>query len=216
MNPEELDLLGYVLLAASSLFVIIDPIATVPAFLAMTASDTPQQRIRMARVACTVCAVILLLFATGGKFIFRFFGITIPAFQIAGSIVLLLVALDMLRAQRSRVQETVEETDAGAAKEDIAITPLAVPMLAGPGAISTVILLHSKAADDLPRQIALMVCIVVVCGAGYLIFALSAHGAKWLNPIFLRLTTRIMGLLLAAIAIQFLLNALKELGLIKP
>jgi multiple antibiotic resistance protein len=79
-----------------------------------------------------------------------------------------------------------------------------------------VILLHSKAADDLPRQIALMVCIVVVCGAGYLIFALSAHGAKWLNPIFLRLTTRIMGLLLAAIAIQFLLNALKELGLIKP
>src|SRR5262245_18463014 len=115
---------------------------------------------------------------------------------MGGSIVLLLVALEMLRAQRSRVHETAEETDAGAAKEDIAITPLAVPMLAGPGAISTVILLHSRAAG-LAQHVALMVCSVVVSAASYLIFALSAHGAKWMNPIFLRLTTRIMGLLLA-------------------
>src|SRR5882762_677568 len=204
----------YTLLAIGSLFVIVDPIATVPAFLAMTPNDTPQQRIRMARVACIVSAVILLLFATTGKLIFNFFGITIPAFQIAGSIVLLLVALDMLRAQRSRVQETAEETDAGAAKEDIAITPLAVPMLAGPGAISTVILLHNKAVG-IAQHVALLVCIVVVCVACYLTFAVSAHGAKWLNPIFLRLTTRIMGLLLAAIAMQFLLNALAQLNLIK-
>src|SRR6266550_375407 len=90
----------YVLLASSSLFVIIDPIATVPAFLAMTPNDSPQDRIRMARMACVIAAIILLIFATTGKLIFNFFGITIPAFQIAGSIVLLLVALDMLRARR--------------------------------------------------------------------------------------------------------------------
>ena len=137
------------------------------------------------------------------------------AFQMAGSIVLLLIALDMLRAQRSRVQETPEETDAGALKTDIAITPLAVPMLAGPGAISTVILLHAKAAD-LPQQIALLVAIVVVCAASYIVFVISAHGARWLSPIALRLTTRIMGLLLAAVAMQFLVNALKELGLVHP
>ncbi|HYT60226.1 MAG TPA: MarC family protein [Haliangiales bacterium] len=204
----------YVLLATGSLFVIIDPIATVPAFLAMTPTDTPAQRIRMARVACTISAVILLVFATTGKRIFTFFGITIPAFQIAGSIVLLLVALDMLRARRSAVQETAEETDAGAAKEDIAVTPLAVPMLAGPGAITTAVLLHNRAAGNFTLQVALCVCIVGVCLASFLIFALSAHGAKWLNPIFLRLTSRIMGLLLAAIAMQFLINALTDLKLL--
>jgi len=213
MNLNHLDLAGYILFATSSLFVIIDPIATVPAFLAMTPTDTPGQRIRMARLACLVTAGLLLAFALGGKWIFQFLGITIPAFQMAGSIVLLLVALDMLRAQRSRVQETIEETDAGAAKDDIAITPLAVPMLAGPGAISTVVILHSRAAN-LTQQIALLLCIMVVCGASYLIFALSAHGAKWLNPIFLRLTTRIMGLLLAAIDMQFLINALTDLKLV--
>ena len=204
----------YVLLAASSLFVILDPIAIVPAFLAMTPNDSPQDRIRMARTACIISAIILLIFATTGKLIFNFLGITIPAFQLAGSIVLLLVALDMLRARRSAVQETTEETDAGAAKADIAMTPLAVPMLAGPGAITTAVLLHNRAAGNFTLQVALCVCIAGVCLASFLIFALSAHGAKWLNPIFLRLTSRLMGLLLAAIAMQFLIKALTDLKLV--
>ena len=205
-----MSLFEYTLLAISSLFLIVDPIATVPAFLAMTPNETPAQRIRMARLACLVMTGILVLFAFAGETIFKFLGITIPAFQIAGSIVLLLVALDMLKAQRSRVQETLEETTAGAEKDDIAITPLAVPMLAGPGAISTVFLLHSK-ARDWTQQLALLLCIAIVAAASYLVLALSAKGAKWLSPIALRLTTRIMGLLLAAIAVQFLLNALKGL-----
>ena len=204
----------YVLLAFSSLFVIIDPIATVPAFLAMTPNDSPGERIRMARVACVVAAIILLVFATLGNFIFKFFGITVPAVQFAGSIVLLLVALDMLRARRSAVQETSEETDAGTAKDDIAVTPLAVPMLAGPGAITTAVLLHNRAAGRFTLQAALCACILAVSLASYLIFALSAHGAKWLNPILLRLASRIMGLLLAAIAMQFFINALVDLKLI--
>src|SRR5205823_7813627 len=185
----------YTLLAIGSLFVIIDPIATVPAFLAMTHNDAPPQRIRTARVACVVATIILLIFATTGKLIFNFFGITIPAFQIAGSIVLLLVALDMLRARSSAVQETSEETDAGAAKEDIAVTPLAVPMLAGPGAITTAVLLHNR-AEGVTQQVALCVCIVGVCLASYLILSWSARGAQWLNPIAMHVTNRIMGLLL--------------------
>ena len=115
-------LIEYAILAFGSLFVIVDPVATVPAFLAMTPRDTPEQRIRMARLAALVMAVVLLVFAVAGKIIFKFLGITMPAFQIAASIVLLMVALDMLRAQRSRVQETSEETHAGAEKADIAIT----------------------------------------------------------------------------------------------
>jgi len=203
-------LLGYALLALSSLFVIIDPIATVPAFLAMTSHDTAEQRIRMARLASFVMAVVLLVFALAGELIFKLLGITMPAFQIAASIVLLVVALDMLRAQRSRVQETQEETSAGAEKTDIAITPLAIPMLAGPGAISTAIVLKHQ-ADTWPKTAALAGAIILVAFGSYLTFRFAAQGARWLNPIAMRIVTRVMGLLLAAVAIQFLINGVKTL-----
>jgi len=206
-----LSLPEYILLAASSLFVIVDPLATVPAFLAMTPTDTPEQRIRMARLACCVSAGVLLAFALAGKWIFKFLGITMPAFQLAASIVLLLVALDMLRARRSRVQETSEETAAGVEKTDIAVTPLAIPMLAGPGAISTAVLLQNQAAN-LGQRVALYFCIAGVCVASYLILRLSARGARWLSPIAMNITARIMGLPLAAVAIQFMLNALRQLN----
>jgi multiple antibiotic resistance protein len=199
----------YVLLATSSLFVIIDPLATIPAFLAMTPTDSPQQRIRMARLACAVSAGVLIGFAVAGQWIFKFLGITMPAFQMAASLVLLLVALDMLRAQRSRVHETSEETAAGIEKADIAVAPLAIPMLAGPGAISTAILLHNQAVSMTQRG-ALYGCILLVCLACYLILRLSAHGAQWLSPIAMNVTVRIMGLLLAAVAIQFMLNAIRQ------
>ncbi len=200
----------YTLLAISSLFVIVDPIAVVPSFLAMTSEDTPTQRIRMARLACVIMVVVLCAFAILGERILKFLGIDLPAFQIAGGIVLLLVALDMLRAQRSRVQETREETVAGTAKDDIAVTPLAVPMLAGPGAISTAILLHNK-AGTLANEVLLCVAILVVGVASYVILHFASHGARWLNPIVMRITTRIMGLLLAAVAVQFIVKALEAL-----
>ncbi len=200
----------YILLASSSLFVIIDPLATVPAFLAMTPTDTPAQRIRMAGLACWIAAGVLIGFAIGGTYIFKFLGITMPAFQLAASIVLLLVSLDMLRAQRSRVQETIEETAAGIEKTDIAVAPLAIPMLAGPGAISTAILLHHQ-ATDFAQELALYGSILTVCLASYLILRLSARGAQWLSPIAMNITVRIMGLLLAAVAIQFMLNAVKQI-----
>ncbi|HWC58583.1 MAG TPA: NAAT family transporter [Verrucomicrobiae bacterium] len=211
MNP----LLEYVLFAFSSLFIIVDPLATIPAFISMTSEDSVKERQRMARLACTAMAVVLIIFAVAGRWIFKFLSITMPAFQVAASLVLMLVALDMLRAQRSRVHETREETAEGANKTDIAITPLAVPMLAGPGAISTVIVLQSKAADVL-QHAALFGCIVAVSIVSYLILRVAARGAGWLSPIALRITTRIMGLLLAAVAIQFLLNALQLLGILLP
>jgi multiple antibiotic resistance protein len=212
-----LNLPEYILLAASSLFVIVDPLATVPAFLAMTPNDTTEQRTRMARLACCVAAGVLLLFSIAGTLVFKVMGITMPAFQIAASIVLLLVALDMLRAQRSRVQETHEETRAGTEKTDIAVTPLAIPMLSGPGAISTTIVLQNE-AKNLAEHVALYGCIAVVMLASYLILRVAARGAKWLNPIVMSIAIRIMGLLLAAVAIQFMLNAIKvfRLDLISP
>ena len=209
-----MSLIEYTFLAISSLFVIVDPIAVVPTFLAMTPEETPRERIRMARIACIVMVGVLFAFALLGKRILQFLGIDLPAFQIAGGIVLLLIALDMLRAQRSRVQETREETAAGTAKDDIAVTPLAIPMLAGPGAISTAILLHNR-ASGFAQQISLCVAILLVAAITYLIFHFSAHGARWLNPIVMRITTRIMGLLLAAVAIQFIITALVTLEIVR-
>jgi multiple antibiotic resistance protein len=209
MNP----LLEYIIFAFSSLFVIVDPLATIPAFISMTPEESVRDRQRMARLACIMMAVVLIVFAAAGKWIFKFLSITMPAFQIAASVVLMLVALDMLRAQRSRVQETPQETAEGANKTDIAVTPLAVPMLAGPGAISTVIVLQAKAAD-LIQHTALFGCIIAVSIVSYLILRFAASGAKRLSPIALRITARIMGLLLAAVAIQFLLKALQDLGII--
>jgi multiple antibiotic resistance protein len=209
MSPTNHSLGEFVLLAASSLFVIMDPIALVPAFLAMTPTDSPKERARMASLACWVSAGILLFFTLAGERLFRLFGITLASFKIAGSIVLMLIALDMLKARRSRVKETNEEKDAGTAKDDIAITPLAVPMLAGPGAISTAILLRTQAQDWM-QEVALLLCIPVVCFFSYLVLRLAAHGVGWINPIAMRITERLMGLLLVAIAIQFTLDALAQ------
>lgn len=201
-------LIEYSLLAASSLFVIVDPFAVIPSFIAMTPHDSPAERTRMAKIACYVVAGVLLVFGFAGKWIFQFLGITMPAFQIAASIMLLLVALDMLRAQRSRVRETSEETMAGTEKTDIAVTPLAIPMLSGPGAISTVVLLQAE-ATTVWHSVVLCGCVLLVALASYWILRMAAHGTRWLNPIALHIGTRIMGLLLAAIAVQFMLNALK-------
>ena len=119
----------------------------------------------------------------------------------------------MLRAQRSRVKETREETAAGVEKTDIAVTPLAIPMLAGPGAISTAILLQNQ-AGSVAQRAALYVVIVGVSLASFLILRISARSARWFSPIAMSITVRIMGLLLASVAIQFMINGLHELKLI--
>src|SRR5882762_3428896 len=201
----------YSLLAFSSLFVIVDPIAVVPAFITMTPNDRPDAQLRMARLACSVAGGVLILFALTGKWIFKTLGITLPAFQIAGSILLLRIALDMLYARRSPAQETDEEVEAGAAEDDIAITPLGVPMLAGPGAISTALILMGQ-ARGVEQHIALFVCIALVCALTYLIFHIAVRGARRLSPLALKLATRLMGLLLAAVSVQFTINALKQMG----
>ena len=197
----------YTLLALSSMMVIVDPIAAVPTFLAITPTDTAQQRVRMARTACLTAAFVLAGFGLAGQFVFQILGITMPAFQIAGGIILLMVALDMLRARKSETRETPAETEEGAHKADIAITPLAIPLLAGPGACSTVLLLQHQ-ADNTPKQLALYGSIVLVCLASFIVFWFAAKQAKYLSPIAMRITTRLMGLLLAAIAVQFVLSGL--------
>lgn len=201
-------MLEYAFLTFGSLFAIVDPFAAIPTFLAMTEKDTPSQRRRMARTACLTCGGVMMAFAVLGPSIFKLFGITLAAFQLAGGLVLLLSALDMLRAQKSALRETPEEMEEGRGKDDIAITPLAVPMLAGPGAITTSIVLASK-ADTLAHKGIFFFCIAAVAMISYYTLTLAADGASRISSTLMNIITRLMGLLLAAIGVQFILSALK-------
>ena len=201
---------AYSVLALSSLFVILDPVAVVPAFIAMTPQDPPAVKLRMARLACCVACGVLMLFTAAGRVIFSVMGITLPAFQIAGSLLLLRIALDMLYGKRSPAKETDEEVAAGAAKDDIAITPLGVPMLAGPGSISTALILRNQ-AEGISQVTALFAAIALVCLCSYGVLWLAVRGAHYLSPLALKLVARLFGLLLAAVAVQFIINAIEQL-----
>jgi len=203
------DELNLALLSWISLFVIVDPIGLIPSFLAMTEGHSTQEKIQTAKRACIAAFMILLLFFLFGQGVFRVFSITFPAFEIAGGLLLMVVALDMLQARRTGVKESREEQDAGRGKEDIAITPVAIPMLAGPGAITTAILLSRKATSLIDRVI-LIGDLLLVCAITFLIRRYAVASAKALNVIALRTTTRIMGLILAAIAVQFILDGIGE------
>ncbi|GIV04245.1 MAG: UPF0056 inner membrane protein [Candidatus Binatia bacterium] len=203
--------LEYTTLAFTTLFVIVDPIAVVPAFLAMTPEQSEEARLRTARVACGVAGGVLAVFTLLGEGIFRYLRVSPGAFQIAGSILLLRIALDMLHGQRSASQETNEEVLAGAAKDDIAVSPLAVPMLAGPGAISTALILFHQ-AETVVQRVTLFFVIAVVALLSYAILALAVHGIHRVSPLALKLLNRLMGLLLAAIAVQFALDGLAQVG----
>lgn len=206
-------LVEYILLSFSTLFVIVDPIASVPIFLGMTPYNTRQERIRMARLACLVAAGVLLTFSMAGSYIFKLLGIGMPAFQIAGSLVLLKVAWDMVQGKQTPVIRSPEEASLGQEKNDIAVTPLAIPMLSGPAAITTVIMLRDN-ADLWTKQIALYGVIVGVCLASFIILRLAADGAQRIGPIAMKIITRIMGLLLMAIGVEFIISALERLAVI--
>ncbi len=203
----------FTLLAISSLFVIVNPIAAVPAFVTMTPDDSKESRVRMARLSCFAAAGVTVLFVFAGPIFFDLLGITLPAFQISGSLILMLMAIDMIHARRSRVNETQSETDAGAEKDDIAITPLAVPMLAGPGVISTTMILLNQAVTPIHTGV-LVACIIIVFFASYLLLRLAVDGVAYISPLAMKIATRLMGVLLAAIAVQFGINGLKELGIV--
>jgi multiple antibiotic resistance protein len=201
--------------AISAVFFIVDPFAATPAFLAMTAGYEHVRRKQMARRAAVTCLVILSVFATAGKYLFRIFGITLPAFKFAGGLLLLLVALDMLQARRSRTRETPEEQSGAAEIDDVGIIPMGIPMLAGPGSISTVMVLVGQA----PRwrdAIPVLVGIILTSFVCYVVLASADRVEAVLGEIGIRIVTRLMGLMLTAIAFQFFVSALVDLRVIGP
>ncbi len=199
--------LDFAILSFTSLFVIVDPVGLIPAFLVMTQKNTNQERVRMAQLASLITFGILILSFLFGQRLLTVFGITLPAFEIAGGLVLLLVALDMLQARRTAIKETQEEKAEGITKDDVAVTPLAIPMLAGPGAITAVILLANR-TETFAHSMILATAIILVSALTFLILRIVATRAKMISGIALKITGRLMGLILAAIAVQFILNGI--------
>ena len=204
----------FALVAFSSIFFLVDPFAAIPPFLAMTSRADPVARRRMAARASWTCFVVLTLFAISGSFIFRLFGITLAAFEMAGGLILLLIGLDMMQARRS-TQESTSETEEGSHKEDIGITPLGVPLLAGPGAISTVMVLMG-ASPTWQHAVPIFVAIAFTAFASYLILSSANQVRKRMGETGIRIMMRIMGLMLTAIAVQFVVNGLTRLNVISP
>lgn len=198
-----------------AVFFIVDPFAATPAFLGMTAGYTHARRKQMAKRAAVTCLALLGIFGTVGKYVFRLFGITLPAFKFAGGLLLLLVALDMLQARLSRTRETPEEQSNACEIEDVGIIPMGIPMLAGPGSISTVMVLVGQASswrDALP----VLVAIVLTSAVCYLVLASADRVEAVLGQTGIRIVTRLMGLMLTAIAFQFFVSALVDMRVIAP
>jgi multiple antibiotic resistance protein len=198
----------FALVTFTSVLFIVDPIAVIPTYLVITQGETTAERAVTARRACIAAAVILVAFALGGTLIFQLFGITLEAFRIAGGLILWVVAMDMLHGQRL-TQESSPEIAEGQLKEDVAVTPLAMPMLAGPGAISTIIVLAGQ-ARTIPEKALLHISIVVTMVLSWIVLRAGERLAMRMGQTGIRVMTRIMGLLLAAIAVQFVITGARD------
>jgi multiple antibiotic resistance protein len=201
----------FLLLAFSSIFVIVDPIACIPTFLALTADDELAHRRHMAKRASWTCFLVLSGFALGGTLIFKMFGITLPAFRIAGGLIMILIGLDMVQARRSQTKETVSETEQAMEKEDVGIVPLGVPMLAGPGSISTVMALMAQSANW-QHSVVIILVVALTSIVSYWILSAADRVGRRMGDAGIRILTRFMGLLLMAIAVQFILSGLTAAG----
>lgn len=203
----------FLLVTFTSTLFVVDPLGVVPSYLVMTAADSAAKRRQMAFRAAVISTATLMAFASTGGAVLALFGVGLSAFRIAGGVILFLVAFDMLRAQRP-TQERPDEVQEGVAKEDIAVTPLAIPMLAGPAAMCTVTMLMNLAETPL-RVCALYAVILAVGLISYAALRLAEPLHHLLGRTGIHVISRILGLVVLAIGVQLVLDGLADVGLIK-
>ena len=184
---------------------IINPLAAAPTFLAITEGDSAERRREQARKGCLYMVAILVSFLIGGTFIMNFFGISIPGLRIAGGILLTGIGMDMLSSRQPRTKDTDEEREAARKKVDISFSPLAMPMLSGPGSIA-VTLGFTSLATDWVDYFAIIAGIISVALLTYLVLRLSGKLAKFIGPVGVNAMTKIMGFLIMSIGVQFVVN----------
>jgi multiple antibiotic resistance protein len=195
---------------AAALFAILNPFGNTAIFLSVTADRSSAERQRIALMAAAAVLVTLLAAAAVGEEILALFGISIGAFRVAGGVIVLLIGLSMLRARPSEVHHSAEEEAAGQQKDNPAIFPLAIPVIAGPGAIATVIL-YAQRAEGIGGALMIGVVIVLMCGVLLLALCAADRLSSVLGPTGMNVLTRLMGMILAAIAVEMMAGGLGEL-----
>jgi multiple antibiotic resistance protein len=202
-------IVSYALLCFGSLFSIVDPFAAVPIFLGLVGDQPKEEQARTALRAALTTFCVLTAFGLAGGFIFHFFGITLPAFKIAGGILLFGVGLEMMRAKRSETRATADEEREAGQKEDVGLIPLGLPLLSGPGAIATVMVLVGK-ASSMNERISVYAAILAVSLIAFLVLRSAGMMSRVLGKTGMNVIGRIMGLILAAVAMQFILDGIHD------
>jgi len=205
--------LGFAVSAFAAVFAIVNPIGNIPFFFAVTEGYTQEQKHRVAIKVALVCAGVLFVFAVFGQWIFSIYGITIPSFKIAGGLLLFTIAFSMLQGQRSKTKLTDEEKEDALQKESVGIVPLGIPMFAGPGSITTVMILvsdSSSSSDAAFELMAIAVAVLLTVIISYLTLTYSDRIFNLMGRTGAMAFSRIMGLLLAAVAVNFVLSGIAQ------
>ncbi len=201
--------LGFFAAVAASVFAIVDPLGALPFFVALTHGLDEADREVVLRRASAVVAILLGVFAIFGRFLFAAFGFTLAAFEIAGGALLFVVAYEMLNGETGRTRLTpADREEALARRDEVSIVPLGIPLLAGPGAISTVMIYEGSAGDDPWAILATFLAIAITAVATFFILRYGQRILHRLGRVGVMALTRVMGLLLAAVAVQFILNGI--------
>ena len=204
-------MLEIALTAFANFFVTLDPIGVVPFFVALTAGFTPAARRATALKGIAVAGVILLLFTVVGQPLLHYLGITLPAFRVAGGLLLLLLAVDMVMAKEGGMRATTpkEEEDTALRRPDVAVFPLAFPLIAGPGAIASAILMQAQHVGNPAAQVVVAAVMIGVLGLVGLSFALAKPIMALLGLTGVNVLTRVLGIILAALAVNNVIEGLR-------
>ncbi|HDZ82817.1 MAG TPA: MarC family protein [Roseobacter sp.] len=202
---------AFMITAFATMVVIIDPFAIGPMFLALTPGMTASQRRRIAWRSVFIAGLLLLVFAAFGEAVLGFIGISMPAFRVAGGILLFLTALDMLFDRRTKRREGQAEAQADDDHDDPSVFPLAIPLIAGPGSIASVILLTGEkpGVEGLVTVMAITFGVLIIMG---LTMQASGYLERVLGKVGINVITRLLGMLLAALSVQFVLDGLSAFG----
>jgi multiple antibiotic resistance protein len=205
--------LEFIVSAFATVFAIVNPLGNIPFFQAVTEDYSLELKHRVVVKICLVTLAVLFIFALFGQYIFSIYGITIPAFKIAGGVLLFTIAFSMLGGQKSKTKINEEEQEEAMSKEVVGIVPLGIPMFAGPGAITTVMILVSDASasgDQLFELLAISLAIFATVGISYLTLTYSDRIFHFMGRSGAMAFSRIMGLLLAAVAVSFVLQGIAQ------
>jgi len=202
------DALSFGLLCFTSFFTLINPLSSMPVFMTMTASLSEKERTQTARKASIVALITIIIFALSGQLLFKFFGISVNSFRIVGGVIFFIMGMDMLQARLGQVK--IKDSEVKTYVNDISVTPLAIPMICGPGAITNSIVLMED-ASTLTRKIVLFGMILLVMFITYLVFYSSSRILKMFGQTGINVMMRLMGLIVMVIAVEFFFSGLKPI-----